>query len=207
MPTKKLRVVFGVVLLAACSPALHEPMERSSERATPLHFGLYVTPNPDNNPIDPPERFTGYHVGTDYEVGADELEKDVPVFAVCSGRVVSSGFAEGYGGVVVERCTIKEPVTVIYGHLDPADLPEAQSYLVAGDIIGFLAPARSAASDGNRKHLHLGIHRGSDIDFRGYVQEALELSEYLDAEEVLPAPVGFPPEKIRPYWEEADAAD
>ncbi len=171
----------GIVLvLVACSDSsLSTPLPESERRATPLYFGLHVTPDPEKNPIDPPERFEGFHAGTDFEITMEELETEVPVLAICTGKVAYSGFAEGYGGLIIQRCTIRgEPVTVLYGHLDTADLPDIREKLRSGETIARLAPNRSAESDGNRKHLHLGIHRGKEIDMKGYVQEESELSFY-----------------------------
>ena len=37
----------------------------------------------------------------------------------------------------------------------------------------------------NRKHLHLGIHHGSAIELKGYVQEEAELKDFVDPEGVL----------------------
>lgn len=163
------------------------PLPDALERSTPLHFGLYVTPDPKNNPIDPPERFTGFHVATDFEIAPEEADTDVPVFAICNGPVAFSGFVEGYGGLLIERCTIAgEEATVLYGHLRIDGLPEEGKRLNHGATIGVLAPARSYDSGGNRKHLHLGIHRGARLDFRGYVQTESELSQYIDPMEVLP---------------------
>ena len=148
---------------------------------------MYVTPDQAHNPIVPPERFIGYHVGLDYEIFASERNKEVPVFAVCSGTILYSGFAQGYGGLIVQRCMLNnEHVTVLYGHLDHEGLPREDTVVNPGQRIGKLAAARSQWSDGNRKHLHLGIHRGDTLDVRGYVQHADELKEFLDPREVLP---------------------
>lgn len=180
------------VLLGACSAMsasttqLSWPLERAAYRPTPLHFGLYVTPDPEKNPIDPPERFEGFHVGTDFEITRGEQNSDVKVFAICSGEVIYSGFAEGYGGLIAQRCDIdEEPVVVLYGHLQLDSLPAAQSQLSAGQQIALLGAAKSYDTDDNRKHLHLGIHRGTELVLLGYVQTEEELGDFLDAKEIL----------------------
>lgn len=203
-----------VLALAGCATGagasgISAPLDDFALRQTPLHFGLHVTPDPDSNPIDPPERFTGYHVGLDVEVGAAELDKDVAVHAICAGPVVYSGFAGGYGGLVVQACTVgKQAVTVIYGHLALDNLPGHGAALKSGDRIAVLAPARSYGSDGNRKHLHLGIHSGSTIDMRGYVQTAEETRQFIDPMTVLPhaglVTLMQPP--IQPYWRSSGSA-
>lgn len=202
---KTLPVLASLLLLSACSGSsvIVEPIRDAALRATPLHFGLRVTPKPEDNPIDPPERFTGYHVGQDFEVGKEELNVDVPIFALCYGKVLFSGFAEGYGGLVVQQCTLQgKAMTVMYGHLTLEGLPKVKTTLRPGDKISVLAPANSHDSDGNRKHLHLGISNGKAIDMRGYVQTEAEMAEFLDPAKVVPfsvsAAFNVP---ISPYWQ------
>jgi hypothetical protein len=175
------------VFLSGCivdrAPA---PIPSARNRPVALGFGMHVTANAKENPIDPPERFEGYHAGRDYEVLASELDKEIPISSICSGSVLYSGYAEGYGGVLTQRCNINgESMTVIYGHLDSNGLTPEGTILAAGDRLGKLAPARSVWSDGNRKHLHLGIHKGEVPDMRGYVQEPMELEEFIDPRAVL----------------------
>lgn len=192
-----------VPVLFACGPTqFHEPMADASRRVKPLHFGLHVTPDPDENPIDPPERFTGFHAATDFEVSSDELDVDVAVHAICTGKIAYSGYAEGYGGLIVQRCSHGGPITVLYGHLDLASLPREGEKYTGGEKMALLAHADSYDSGFTRKHLHLGIHRGKNLDLRGYVQSEEELAAYIDPMTVLPLGIADPllPE-IRPYWE------
>ena len=170
-------------LCAACGLISGDlPLPNVAARPTPLHFGLYVTPDPENNPIDPPERFTGFHAGTDFEMFDDEQEKEVPVLAICSGKVQYAGYAEGYGGVLVHSCVLnEEPVTVLYGHLGPLSIEKnVGDSIVVGERIGILGEHKSWETDENRKHLHLGIHKGEALVFLGYVQKESELENFLD---------------------------
>lgn len=199
-------LLFVVITLSSCATGvLHEPIANASVRATPLSFGLQVTPDPETNPIDPPERFSGYHAATDFEVSAGEVDGDVPVYAICKGRVRFRGHVDGYGGLVVQSCTInKQAVTVLYGHLSLKGLPREGQRMNPGDVLGLLAPARSYESDMNRKHLHLGIHKGTELDVRGYVQSEEELEDYIDPQTVLASlfidlPTDSPGET--PYWQ------
>lgn len=209
------------LLLVACTPAENgtkgaqasdavtgsaaAPINRARSRPTALRFGMYVTPDPQHNPIDPPERFIGYHVGLDFELFGDETDQAVPVFAICNGSVLYSGFAKGYGGLLVQRCEIGgERVTILYGHLDTTDSPPEDTVLSTGQQIGILAPPYSKESDGNRKHLHLGIRRGEVSDFRGYVQDPKEMALFVDPASVLaPGASGRPVAKYtvvqKPY--------
>lgn len=171
----------------AYSGVLALPLPNTLSRLTPLHFGLYVTPDPENNPIDPPERFTGFHVATDFEIFETELGADVPVYAICDGKIVYSGYAEGYGGLVIQRCSInREEATVLYGHMKLEGLPEEGTTIKSKTTIGLLADAYSYESGYNRKHLHLGIRKGKKLDFRGYVQREDDLQNYIDPMSVLP---------------------
>ena len=194
---------FGILFLTGCEEsAFFLPLPEAEHRATPLHFGLYVTPDPSTNPIVPPERFTGFHVGTDFEVTEEELTQDVPVSAICTGDIAYSGFAEGYGGLIVQHCKIrKREVTILYGHVAPRDSLKKDETVDAGSILGLLAENRSIESDGNRKHLHLGIHHGDTIDMRGYVQTEEELAEFIDPITVLPFFPASPfAPTLTPFW-------
>lgn len=192
MPPKTLTTIAAalvilIAVIAANSAKGVWPIEGGTHRATPLHFGLFVTPDPDNNPIDPPERFTGYHVATDFEVTEDEADKEIAIYAVCTGTGSYSGFAGGYGGLIVQECMLNnEKVSMIYGHLAIDSLPPKGSLLTKGDKIGILGAAQSYDTDGNRKHLHFGIHKGWSGDYRGYALTKGEVDEFIDPMTVLP---------------------
>jgi len=163
------------------------PLTAMENRPQLLTFGLYVTPSPANNPIDPPERWTGYHSALDIEIYPDEIAKDVPVFAVCEGEVIFTGEVNGYGGVLVQTCTYEsEPITVLYGHIDPNRIAKrVEDNLKVGDAIGFLGSHKTRDAGYNRKHLHLQMHRGPEIIFRGYVSRPEELTAYIDPKTVI----------------------
>ncbi len=157
------------------------PLPYRADRPLLLTFGLRVAPDPAENPIDPPERFTGWHAATDFEVLPDEEDTDVRVSALCDGTVLRSGFTSGYGGLVVTSCVLDgQDVTVLYGHLLLSDLPAVGTTLPAGAHVGTLGPAYSRDTHGNRKHLHLGVHLGKEVGVRGYVESQSDLSEFLN---------------------------
>ena len=158
------------------------PMEKSLERPKLLTYGMYVTPDPEQNPIDPPENFTGYHSALDFEILPGEEEKEVPVSSICAGKVTFAGSAQGYGGVFVHTCELKgEKVSVLYGHLDAGSFQlEVGDEIQKATFIGNLAQGRSEDSGGTRKHLHLGIHKGEIGVFNGYVQNESELADFID---------------------------
>ena len=159
------------------------PLSHGEDRPKLLTFGMYVTPDPENNPIMPPERFTGYHTALDIEIIEEEVGKVVPVYTICEGLIAYTGIVEGYGGVIIQACTIQnQEVRVLYGHLDYKSFQvTTNSKPVKTDtIIAELGDQHSAESGHTRKHLHLGIHKGPDIEFAGYVQSAAELDEFID---------------------------
>jgi|GEM_PF-268328 len=165
------------------------PLDRASERVTKKPFGIYITPK--TSPVQP-EKFQGFHTGTDFEIFPEELNIDVPVRAICTGKISVKKTASGYGGVLVQNCTLDnqpasaklrrgEPITVVYGHLKLADISKtAGDTLNAGDEIGTLGKAGSIETDGERKHLHLGIHKGNSISILGYVSAKSNLSGWID---------------------------
>jgi len=155
------------------------PLDRAAERVTKKPFGIFITPQ--TSPVQP-ERFRGYHTGTDFEIFPEELNADVPVKAVCDGKLLVVRTASGYGGLAVESCELNgQPITVVYGHLNIASVRfKVGDQIKAGDTLAFLGAAYSAQTDGERKHLHLGFHKGSSVSILGYVQSQAELSGWLD---------------------------
>lgn len=164
---------------------IFEPLESAKERVTKKPFGIFITPQ--SSPVQP-EKFTGYHTGTDFETTPAEASADVVVSTICSGKIRTKQFVSGYGGVIVQDCMIEgQTVTVLYGHMDIRldYVPQVGQEIAESTKIAMLAPASSEYSGGERKHLHLGIHKGSAIDYRGYVQSQTELTSWLDANKYL----------------------
>ena len=155
------------------------PVDRANLRVTKKKFGQYITAK--NSPVQP-EKFGGYHTGTDFEIFPDEAEKPVEVRAICDGRLELKKTATGYGGVAVQSCMYHDQqVTVIYGHLKLSSVGRLVGEEIKyAEVIGILGKGFSVETDGERKHLHLGIHKGSRIDVRGYVDSKSMLSEWLD---------------------------
>lgn len=155
------------------------PLENSKERITKKKFGDYITP--ENSPVQP-ERFTGFHTGVDFEVFEDELETEVSVKAVCTGKIVYKNQVSGYGGVLIQECILEnQTVTILYGHLNLASInKKSQENLEEGELIGFLGKGYSTETDGERKHLHLAIHKGEEINLLGYVQNQADLENWIN---------------------------
>lgn len=156
-----------------------EPISGAASRVTKKPFGIYITPK--TSPVQP-ERFQGYHVGTDFEITLEEQNIDVPIKAICEGELLEKRFVSGYGGVVVEECILdNNAVTVVYGHLRLSSMnTKVGDRLKAGDFMAYLGTGYSPETDGERKHLHLGIHKGEVMDMRGYVSQENKLVEWLN---------------------------
>lgn len=156
-----------------------EPINNALSRVTKKPFGLYVSPN--QSPISP-ERFTGYHTGIDFETTSTEADIAVPIYAVCNGVLLQKETTTGYGGVAVQSCMLNgQPITVIYGHIKLSSVSAAVGQpLLSGQPIAILGAGYSPETDGERKHLHLGIHKGSAINILGYVQSQTDLSSWID---------------------------
>jgi len=192
--------IVSAVLLSSCSfgyfeikfPPVREDNSMNlsnysiyiQNRITKKPFGLKISPV--SSPVTP-ERFSGYHTGTDFEVFENEEDMDFIVTAICTGPLVLKNYTSGYGGVAIQKCTINsEDVTVLYGHLQLSSITaEINQTIVQSEAIGLLGKGYSEETDGERKHLHLSIHKGGEVELKGYVQNADELDEWIDPETVL----------------------
>lgn len=155
------------------------PMHEAARRVTKKPFGIFVSPA--NSPVSP-ERFTGYHVGVDFETTPQEQALDVPFFAICTGPLLDKRTATGYGGVVTQSCVVEgATVTVIYGHIKLSSVDAKVGYEVAmGQRLGVLGDGMSAQTGGERKHLHLGVYAGSSPTIRGYESSPEALSSWMN---------------------------
>ncbi|MFH1597873.1 MAG: M23 family metallopeptidase [Patescibacteria group bacterium] len=155
------------------------PLIRTKERVTKKEFGDYITPG--TSPVQP-ERFQGYHTGTDFEIFTEELDSDVSVHAICTGQLLLKQQSNGYGGVVIQKCQLEgESITITYGHLRLSSVEWAlDEEITKGQTIGVLGANLSSETDGERKHLHLALHQGTDLNIRGYVSSQAELDNWLD---------------------------
>ena len=155
------------------------PLDRAKERVTKKPFGILITPK--TSPVQP-ERFSGFHAGADFEIFPEELNADIFVRAICDGALLSKRVASGYGGMLVQSCRLGgEDVTVIYGHVALSFVSaKVGDEIIYGKNIALLGADKSEDTNGERKHLHLGIHRGKSINILGYVEDEKSLSDWLD---------------------------
>ena len=184
---KKFAILACILSLTGCN--LSEILQYESDiynldRVTKKDFGTYVRPG--DSPVDP-EVFTGFHTALDIETYDFEQDIDIEVRALCEGSIVLNKWAQGYGGVVAQICQFDgKNYTVVYGHLNPDTTKYKEGERVKkDDLIGVLGDAYSYDTDNERKHLHLGIHKGLDLDIRGYVQNESELDGWINPREII----------------------
>lgn len=160
------------------------PLENHNSRITKKPFGIFITPG--SSPVQP-ERFQGYHTGTDFEVFPNELNEEIAVSSICEGKIIEKRNVGGYGGVIIQSCVLEQQiVTVLYGHLSLNNESTANvgDSVELGQNIAVLGDDKSSQTDGERKHLHLAIHKGSAIELRGYVSSKSELDKWIDFEKI-----------------------
>ncbi|HSX25289.1 MAG TPA: hypothetical protein VLG69_04955, partial [Candidatus Andersenbacteria bacterium] len=68
----------------------------------------------------------------------------------------------------------------IYGHINPSSLPKVGQKVTAGQQIGVLGKGFTSETDGERKHLHLGLVKGTTFTLLGYVPNKSQLSGWID---------------------------
>ena len=164
--------------------SLVAPIANAKVRMTKKPFGIYITP--ETSPIQP-EKFTGYHTGVDFETFPNEQAIDVPIYAVCPGKLLVKRTASGYGGIAVQSCQLDgQDVAVLYGHMRLASINViAGQMLKAGEQLGVLGTGYSQETSGERKHLHLGVYKSTTINVLGYVQKQSDLNQWLNAADYL----------------------
>lgn len=157
-------------------PTLADPIAGFKSRITKKPFGIYITPQ--NSPVQP-EKFTGYHTGSDVEY--QDVTIDVPVYAIADGMEVAAQSVSGYGGAEILKMNIDgQDRNVLYGHLRLSSLPKMGTKVKKGEQIGLLGTGYSSETSGERRHLHFAVLDSTRIDWRGYVQNKSELSGWID---------------------------
>ncbi|MFA6159548.1 MAG: M23 family metallopeptidase [Parcubacteria group bacterium] len=161
------------------SISIEVPLDNASARITKKPFGIEVSP--DNSPVTP-EKFSGFHTGTDFETLDSKSEEDVAIKAICDGEIIQKKSVNGYGGVIIQKCQHNNnPILVLYGHII-LDSSTKEKEIKKEDFVALLSPAYSPGSGFERKHLHLGIIKGEKINYLGYVPTEKELSNWIDSE-------------------------
>lgn len=153
------------------------PIDGFFDRQTLNRFGTQVTEefraaHRDLFPAATSEypKFYGYHAAADAEYSApSEASTQAPVRAIAPGTVVYKDSVTGYGGLIIVRHETPERITSLYGHVRLSDSPvNVGDQVTTGQVIAYLGAPFSAETSGERKHLHFGIHKGSETDLQGY---------------------------------------
>ncbi len=72
-------------------------------------------------------------------------------------------------------------ITVIYGHLKLTSITKKiGETIIKEETIRILGADESFETSNERKHLHLGLHKGSEINLLGYVPTKAELTKWID---------------------------
>ena len=109
---------FAMSLPSKIFGAWYFPMDKYYERQSLKGFEQLI----DNNfyigkeNLFPFNRFYGYHSGIDLEVFSDEIDENVPIYALSSGTITFIGTLSGYGGVILEKLD-NENASALYGHV------------------------------------------------------------------------------------------
>lgn len=160
------------------------PIQNFTTNQTKKTFGQFITA--ENSKVQP-ERFYGYHTGVDIEINPDQVNQDIPVYAISDAKIIAIQYIQGYGGVIILETNINnEPATILYGHIKLSSLNLSVGNQVRkGQQIAVLGDEYSEETNGERKHLHLAIHKGTDIEFRGYVNNESELQNWYDPNKII----------------------
>lgn len=153
---------------SSVEPAMVFPVEEYASRRTSKTFGEYIQ-----------DKFRGYHVADDVEF--TDMTEEVPVVAITEGTVEEVEWVSGYGGFI----RVKHPtVNALYAHIDleSAGVEEGDT-VQAGQFLANLGDHESSETDGERKHLHFGLYRGSERRINGYEASAEAVSTWLNPQD------------------------
>ena len=162
--------------------AWYYPMENYDKRQTVKGFGQYIDDNfyKGKEALFPYNKFYGYHAAVDLEVFPNELNMPVPAYAISSGTVTYVGTLSGYGGVILEKLD-NENNTALYGHVRIKDISYKVGDHINTDngpvILTYLGDEFSAETSKERKHLHFGIYKGTDLYFVGHEPTLAQLEK------------------------------
>ncbi len=129
------------------------------------------------------DRFTGYHVGDDYEIDP-AIPDPVPIYAIADGVVVSASRVGGYGGLITILHNIEnKEYTALYGHISTNFLVVAGQEVRRGEKIAELGVDESGDTDGERRHLHFAIYEGNDKRIKGYETQVANVDDWVNPQD------------------------
>lgn len=165
----------------------HYPMDQYRKRLQVKDFGTLINDEfyKGKEKLFPFNRFYGYHAGIDLETftnekGSENHDEKVSVYAIHSGRIIYIGTLSGYGGVILQKLD-NENATALYGHVETNNLFFKVGDYIASDskpvLLAYLGNEFSEETSRERKHLHFGIYKGTDLYFRGHEESISRLNE------------------------------
>lgn len=161
--------LFLVAGISTFAQSWYYPMDSYFERQRLKGFGQFINDDfyKGKEHRFPFNRFYGYHAAVDLEYLPQELEKNIPVYAVTNGKIKYIGELDGYGGVILQDIGLNK--TALYGHVKTNDLQyKVGQEARAGEIITYLGDEFSSETSRERKHLHFGVYKGTDLYFKGH---------------------------------------
>lgn len=172
---KKMFLRLVLALFFVFSPIIsnadnwYYPMTNYGQRTSVKQFGQKIDDSfyKGKESLFPFNHFYGYHAADDLEYTVSEKEEKTPFYAVTTGKIVYIGSLDGYGGVILEQ--IGDGHTALYGHVKISDLTfKTGDTVQGGTALSYLGDAFSSETSRERKHLHFGIYKGSDLYFHGH---------------------------------------
>jgi murein DD-endopeptidase MepM/ murein hydrolase activator NlpD len=170
----------------SASPTVYYPIKNYAARITNRGHGKTIVAS-DNKVFPCGAEFSGLHAGDDLEVFEEEIDEPIVVYAIADGTVRQAKEVGGYGGlIVIDHNLNGQVVTAYYGHvsLSKSKVKDGDK-VTAGQPITVLGDQCSNETSNERKHLHFAIHKGTDLDVRGYVPTQGELAAWIDPKATL----------------------
>ncbi len=158
---KQIATIFSTLffLFASTAPVFAQrwyyPMNHYFERQTLKGFGQLIDDEfyKGKEILFPFNRFYGYHAGVDLEYLPGEKDKNVPVYAITTGKIKYIGELDGYGGVILQDIGVNR--IALYGHVRIKKISHTVGEEVqSGAIITYLGDELSNETSKERKHLH-----------------------------------------------------
>ncbi|MEK7615572.1 MAG: M23 family metallopeptidase [Patescibacteria group bacterium] len=132
------------------------------------------------------DRFSGYHVGDDIEVGPEDLSvgevQEVPVLSIAAGTVRFVDWVSGYGGLImIDHKVDGEIIHALYGHIDLSSTTlKVDDVVQRGQQIAVLGEGFTKETDGERQHLHFALYQGEGLRKQGYEQNPAAVRNWIN---------------------------
>lgn len=221
---KYIPLLLALFFVSGCSHSTANPVEEPAlpqttiESMAPLATIVYPIDDYVNRTTfklfnqEVHDRFNGWHVADDLEITEDELEKDIPVYAIADGKVIYRNWLSGYGGVLILQHEIDgQRIQSLYGHINLNDTrPQLGEFVRIGTKLATLGADKSIQTDNERKHLHFALYPGTTLRLNGYepspanIDNWINPTKYLEQHDAKPP---SPPSQQPDDWKEVSLSD